>query len=327
MVKPYENLFNSFNEYLAHYRKELAGRQPAELYEPENYILSLEAKRIRPLLCLIACDLFERDPQTALDAALAIEVFHNFTLVHDDILDNAPLRRGNPTVHTKWNTNIGILSGDVMLTKAFDVLYRYDAFQLKALQGIFIKTAVEVCEGQQLDMNFEQQVTVSVNDYIRMITYKTAVLLGCSLQMGAICGGATKADQQFIYEFGKQIGIAFQLLDDMLDVYAGDKAKFGKQVGGDIISNKKTYLLLKAFELADTDQKKKLEACLKEKDHEKKVNDVMEIYDALGIRTLVKAAADEHTQNAIKALNQLNMDRPKRRQLEELAVALLERTI
>ncbi|MGZ3885662.1 MAG: polyprenyl synthetase family protein [Bacteroidia bacterium] len=326
-MKHYEPLLTLFNAHLELYRTELSARQPKELYEPENYILALDGKRIRPLLCLLACDLYKASPEKALDAALAIELFHNFTLVHDDILDNAPLRRGKPTVHTKWNTNTGILSGDVMLTKAVDVLNRYDAALLKSLNTIFIKTAIEVCEGQQWDMNFETETSVTVSDYMRMITCKTAVLIGCSLQMGAVCGGAAEADQTHIYGFGKHLGIAFQLLDDMLDVYATDSKKFGKQVGGDIIANKKTFLLLKAFELADSNQKQRLERCLSLTDAASKVKGVMELYDQLNIKTLAQQAADEHTKKAIHYLQLIPADSDKKKQLEGLAHQLLNRTI
>ena len=228
-MQHYESFLSLFNLHLEKYRKDLSTKHPIELYEPENYILSLEAKRIRPLLALVACDLFDQDAKQALNSALAIEVFHNFSLIHDDILDKAPLRRGKPSVHEKWNTNVGILSGDVMLVKAFDILNNYDAAVLKPLLEVFIKTSVEVCEGQMLDMNFENSTSVTVNDYMQMISFKTAVLLGCSLQMGAICANAAGADQKHIYAFGKHLGIAFQLLDDMLDVYANDAKKFGKQ--------------------------------------------------------------------------------------------------
>jgi geranylgeranyl diphosphate synthase type II len=326
-VKHYEPLLSLFNAHLDHYRAELSSKQPKELYEPENYILSLDGKRIRPLLSLIACDLYDKDPKLALDAALAVEIFHNFTLIHDDILDNAPLRRGQATVHTKWNSNIGILSGDVMLAKAFDVLNRYNATLSKTLNTVFIKTSIEVCEGQQWDMNYEKDPSVTVKDYTRMITYKTAVLLGCSLQMGSICGGAPLSDQEHIYEFGKHLGIAFQLLDDMLDVYATNDLKFGKQIGGDIISNKKTYLLLKAFELANTSQKKQLQLSLSDRDPVKKVKGVMDIYDQLNIKLLSEEAADEHTKRAINYLHLINTGTDKKKCLEELAYQLLNRVI
>ncbi len=326
-MQAYQSLLSLFNGHLENYRNTLASKKPAELYEPENYILSLEAKRIRPLLALIACDLFEKDAKIALNAALSVEIFHNFSLIHDDILDKAPLRRGKPTVHEKWNTNIAILSGDVMLVKAFDILNNYDANTLKLLMNVFIKTSVEVCEGQQHDMNFESRNSVSVSDYLQMVTYKTAVLLGCSLQMGAICAEANANDQKNIYEFGKHLGIAFQLLDDMLDVYATDTKKFGKQIGGDILSNKKTYLLLKTFELSNTDQKQKLEALLNSPKAEEKIKGVMEIYDQFNIKTLVQQEADKHTKEAIGHLHLINADAEKKKSLEKMAIGLLNRDI
>jgi geranylgeranyl diphosphate synthase type II len=323
----YDLLLSQFSSHLENYRKALSSKQPIELYEPENYILSLDAKRIRPLLTLISCDLFDKDPKQALNAALAIEVFHNFSLIHDDILDKAPLRRGQKTVHEKWNVNVGILSGDVMMVKAFDILNGYDAETLKLLLNIFIKTSVEVCEGQQLDMNFENSSSITVNEYKQMITFKTAVLLGCSLQMGSICAKANAEDQNNCYEFGKHLGIAFQLLDDMLDVYSGDPKKFGKQLGGDILANKKTYLLLKALELANSKQKQDLQNLLSITDAEEKIKGIVAIYDALNIKDLVQEEANKHTNEAIKHLQLINADMNKKKALENMAHALLKREI
>lgn len=323
-MKTYQPLLELFNTHLDNYIKGLDKKQPRELYDPENYILSLGGKRIRPLLALIACDLFDKKPDEALNAALCVELFHNFSLIHDDVLDKAPLRRGQATVHHKWNTNIAILSGDVMLTKAFDVLKNYEALKLKTLLGEFTKTAVEVCEGQQMDMNFEERADVTVNEYIHMITNKTAVLLGCSLKMGAVCADANTIDSDHIYEFGKHLGIAFQLMDDLLDAYAeGDH--FGKQVGGDIISNKKTFLLLKAFELSAASKKEKLNAILAEKDPDKKVKDMLAVYNDLNIKAFCKQEADKHTKEAIKHLHDIKAKSEKKIALEEMAHALLNR--
>lgn len=299
--------------------------RPAELYEPISYILSLGGKRLRPLLCLAGCDVFDKPLDDARHAALAIELFHNFSLIHDDILDQAPLRRGRQTVHEKWSTNIAILSGDGMLVKSFESLCACDPAKIPALLRLFSETAMAVCEGQQLDMNFETQQGVTVDDYIRMITGKTAVLLGCSLQMGAVCAGADAGSQAHLYEFGKHIGIAFQLMDDVLDVYASDKGKFGKQVGGDILSNKKTFLLLKAFELADSTQRQALDRLLAHGRGDEKVQGVMTIYDQLRIRRLALAGADLHTQNALQHLEQLKADGTKKQQLREFALQLLNR--
>lgn len=327
-MKNYEALLNLFSEHLEKYRSGLLEKQPKELYEPENYILSLGGKRLRPLLSLIACDLFDKDPKLALNSALSVELFHNFTLIHDDILDNAPLRRNQPTVHTKWNTNIGILSGDVMMAKAYDMLNRYSATQLKSLLNIMLKTSIEVCEGQQLDMNFESSNKVTVSDYKQMITFKTAVLLGCSLKMGAINADAPETDTEHLYEFGKHLGIAFQLNDDILDAYASNE-KFGKQVGGDILANKKTFLLLKALELANADQKQKLDICLalgKERASEK-ISGTLGIFNELNIKTLAQNEADVHTKEAIRHLKLVNANHTKQKQLEEMALSLLNREI
>lgn len=324
-MKEYSHLISLFLEHLDSYKSHLSGKKPPELYEPESYILSLGGKRLRPLLSLLACDLFEKDPKLALDSALCVELFHNFSLIHDDILDAAPLRRNQPTVHTKWNTNIAILSGDVMLVKAYQVLQNYPAEQFQKLSVLFTQTAIEVCEGQQEDMNFECTNSVTVSDYIAMITKKTAVLLGCSLQMGAINCGASAKDQEHLYYFGKHLGIAFQLLDDLLDAYPPDASKFGKQVGGDIISNKKTFLLLKAFELADSSTKSKLSEQLENPIHAQKITNVLGIFDNLNIRELCIKEADHHTQKAIEHLQSIDAAEEKKQQLRRFANELLSR--
>lgn len=318
-----------FNSHLENYKAEVHLRRPRELYEPENYILSLGGKRLRPLLALISCDLFGKDPSLALNSALCVELFHNFSLIHDDILDEAPIRRNQPTVHTKWNTNIAILSGDVMLVKAFEVLKNYEAKEFSLLFSLFSKTSIEVCEGQQLDMNFENAATVSVDEYIDMITKKTAVLLGCSMQMGAINAGVSKTDQEHTYEFGKHLGIAFQLLDDLLDAYATDEKIFGKQIGGDIIANKKTFLVLKAQELANVEQAKKLNELFSKKknDPDKKVKEVLAIFNEIGVNALCRTEADKHTKIAIGHLQKVQADKNKLKQLEDFSLDLLKRII
>ncbi|MFN7911765.1 MAG: polyprenyl synthetase family protein [Bacteroidota bacterium] len=323
----YLSFSNGFNAYLSEYTTQLSNLSPKELYEPESYILNLSGKRVRPILALVACDLFEKDFKLALNAAAAVELFHNFSLIHDDILDAAPLRRSQPTVHMKWNTNIAILSGDVMLVKAFKQLERYPAEQFKQLCTIFSKTSIEVCEGQQNDMNFESRVDVSVDEYIEMITKKTAVLLGCSLQMGAICAGAGETDQNHLYEFGKHIGIAFQLLDDYLDAFAPDADKFGKQVGGDIIANKKTYLLLKTMQLANSAQKTELERLLLESDATLKVNGMLNLFNHLNVKSMCLEEADKHTKTAISELEKLTVNTVKKKDLEIFALNLLQRSI
>ena len=255
--------------------------EPKGLYEPINYILTLGGKRVRPLLCLLGCDLFGSPIDRAYPAALAVEFFHNFSLLHDDIMDNAPLRRGQPTVHERYNTNTAILSGDAMLVKAYEHLCRSEVQYLPTLMAVFNKMAVEVCEGQQYDMDFETTDDVSIDHYLEMIWLKTAVLLGAALQMGAIVGGATEDEAQLLYNFGVDLGVAFQLQDDLLDTY-GNPETFGKQVGGDILQNKKTFLLLKTFATASDEQQSELQTWLDNKDvnqSKEKVSAVRALYD------------------------------------------------
>ncbi|QJD94662.1 polyprenyl synthetase family protein [Mucilaginibacter robiniae] len=300
--------------------------QPAELYEPITYILSVGGKRMRPALLLMACDLFGGDVNNALHPALAIEVFHNFTLVHDDIMDNAPLRRGKVTVHEKWNPNVAILSGDVMLVEAYKLMMQVDASILREVLEIFSNTAVGVCEGQQFDMNFERQVNVEIADYLNMIRLKTAVLLGCALKIGALIGGATMVDADLLCTFGEQLGIAFQLQDDILDVY-GDPDKFGKQVGGDIISNKKTYLLLKALELADAQIKTNLHQWLEatQFDSIEKVKAVTTIYNQLDVRQHAEQEMYNFTTQAFSALDKVNLPSDRKQFLRDFADSLMVR--
>lgn len=271
------------------------GESPKELYEPIEYILSLGGKRIRPLLSLLTYGMYNSFPEKILKQASAIEVFHNFTLMHDDIMDQAPLRRGQDTVHEKWNANIAILSGDVMLVRAYDLLLETDPTLLPEIIKLFNKTAAEVCEGQQFDMNFESLSEVKEEEYINMIRLKTAVLLGCSLKMGAMLGGAGEVESDKLYDFGVNVGIGFQLKDDLLDVYA-DQTKFGKQVGGDIISNKKTFLLIKALELATEKDSEELQywLSLTEFDKQEKVDSVKAIYEKLGIKNLTEAKMNSY---------------------------------
>jgi geranylgeranyl diphosphate synthase type II len=325
-VHSYSHLSDLLNEALGKEQTALQALSPKEMYEPMGYIIGLGGKRVRPLLTLIGCELFGADPQKALNGALAVELFHNFSLIHDDILDNAPLRRGHATVHEKWNHNIALLSGDGMMVKAFEILSQGEEQHIPTLLKLFSKTGIEVCEGQQEDMNFETQEQVSVEDYLHMITNKTAVLLGCSLQMGAICAGAPALDQAHLYEFGKHVGIAFQILDDILDVYA-DHDKFGKQVGGDIISNKKTFLLLKAFELADSAQQKALRTLLSDKaiTNSDKVSQVTALYDALHIKDIASREANLHTEVALKHLAEIAADATKKEHLKHFAENLLNR--
>ncbi len=299
---------------------------PHELYQPIKYSLDLGGKRLRPALLLLANDLFEGKSEDAINAALAIEIFHNFTLVHDDIMDNAPLRRNKPTVYKKWNSNIAILSGDVMLVNAFQFLAKSNPNYLPEIFELFNKTAIEVCEGQQFDMNFERLENVSIDDYLNMIELKTAVLLGASLKMGAILANANPADANHIYEFGKNLGIAFQLMDDMLDLY-GDPEKFGKQIGGDIIANKKTYLLLKAKELAKNELKNELDYCLTSKtiDATSKIKRVTKIFNALKIKQIVLNEMDLFYNTALTHLDSIEVPQEKKQIFENFAKALMNR--
>lgn len=308
-----DNILQDFENFI---QKHPYGQSPSELYEPISYIMNLGGKRIRPLLTLMAYSLYRDDYGAILGPAAAVEVFHNFTLMHDDIMDNAPLRRGQATVHEKWNHNVAILSGDVMLVKAYDLLLgvENDLFPIVVRQ--FNKVAAEVCEGQQHDMNFESRDHVSEAEYIDMIRQKTAVLLGFSLWLGAILARASEDDAQKMYEFGVNIGIGFQLKDDLLDVYA-DQAKFGKQVGGDIISNKKTFLLIKARELAQHPSKELLGNWIKSQafDRSEKVREVKKIYDELGIKALTETKMQEYFKKGFDGFSQLEVPNQKMKQL------------
>ena len=299
---------------------------PKDLYEPITYIMGLGGKRIRPVLVLMAAELFGKNPEDAIHAAMAIEVFHNFTLVHDDIMDNAPLRRGQQTVHEKWSTNTAILSGDVMMVEANKNLAKIDTQFLKEALNTFNATAQGVCEGQQLDMDFETRDDVSIEEYINMIRLKTAVLLGGALKLGAIISDASAEDAELIYQFGENIGIAFQLHDDILDVYA-DPEKFGKQVGGDIIANKKTFLLLKAFELAEGKKLADLKYWteLQEFDSTEKVEAVKSIFDALNIQNIAKESMDYYKNKALEVFTKINVSDEAKSNLLELTNQLMDR--
>jgi len=299
---------------------------PAELYEPISYILALGGKRMRPALLLMACDLFGGDVEAALSPALAIEVFHNFTLMHDDIMDNAPIRRGRVTVHEKWNKNVAILSGDVMLIEGYKLMMRVRDNILRQVLDIFNATAVGVCEGQQLDMTFETSNNISIGEYINMIRLKTAVVLGGALKIGALIGEARQEDADLLSTFGEQLGIAFQLQDDILDVY-GNPEKFGKQVGGDIISNKKTYLLIKALELVNDEQAIELDKWLscKQFNIAEKVAGVTEIYNRVNVRQYAENEMQAYAGKAFEALEQINLPEESKQYLRDFADGLLIR--
>ncbi len=299
---------------------------PAELYEPIKYILSIGGKRMRPALLLMACDLFGGKVEDALSPALAIEVFHNFTLMHDDIMDNAPLRRGRTTVHERWNQNVAILSGDVMLIEGYKLMMQVENRLLRQILDIFNNTAVGVCEGQQIDMEFEQRNDVVIDEYINMIRLKTAVVLGGALKIGALIGGAELKDAELLSDFGEHLGIAFQLQDDILDVY-GDPEKFGKLVGGDIISNKKTYLLIKALELAKDEKALELTDLLINKKFEntEKVKAVTDIYNSLDVRQYAETAMQCYADKAFKALDEINLPDDHKQYLRDFADGLMVR--
>ena len=314
-------------EFLNYLEKQRFLKEPSKLYEPVDYILKLGGKRLRPVLTLIASELFGTDYKNALPAAMAIEVFHNFSLVHDDIMDDAPLRRGQPTVHEKWDTNTGILSGDVMLINSYEFLEGYDPKVLKELFLVFNKTLIEVCEGQQYDVDFETRTDVTIPEYLKMIEYKTSVLIGAALKMGAIVAGASEANREHVYEFGRNLGIAFQLQDDYLDAF-GDPETFGKQVGGDIIENKKTFLYLKALELGTEDDSNQLFELF---DHsvqasENKVAAVKELFIKTGSDEATKQEIQKFTQKAFSSLEKIDASQEGILLLRALGTNLMERS-
>ena len=314
-----------FLNYLETYTKD---REPKNLYEPVNYILQLGGKRLRPVLTLLACDCFDGDYKMALNAALSVEVFHNFSLVHDDIMDDAPLRRGKQTVHEKWDVNTGILSGDVMLIMAYQLFENYKPEVFQALAKLFSKTATEVCEGQQYDVDFETRNDVTIPEYLKMIEYKTAVLVGAAMKMGAIVAEVSEDDQNTIYDFGRYLGIAFQLQDDYLDAF-GNPETFGKQVGGDIIENKKTYLYLKAMEFAPEEDKMELLKYFSSQpeNSEDKIKDVKHIFTKTNAKTATKEAVEMYTEKAFAVLKLLNISEEKKLVLKQFGLGLMTRNV
>lgn len=319
---------NSLEKYLKRVEEAVALHKfpphPAELYSPMSYILSLGGKRIRPVLALMSGEAFGKSFSETINAAMAVEFFHNFSLIHDDIMDKAPLRRGNPTVHEKWNTNIAILSGDGMLIEAYKLFENYPPEITLSLMRLFNKTATEVCEGQQMDMNFESRNDVTLDEYIKMIQLKTAVLLGCSLQMGAIIGQANEEDQKNIYRFGLNLGTAFQVQDDYLDVYA-DQQKFGKQVGGDILANKKTFLSLLALQKANEFEKNQLISIQHISNPEEKINLTKELYAQLKVDELSLQEINVNYQAAMENLQALNIDENYKSMFKDLGNYLMNR--
>ncbi|MEC3905900.1 polyprenyl synthetase family protein [Tamlana sp. 2201CG12-4] len=320
-----EKYQEDFIKYLEEYT---TFREPKNLYEPVTYILNLGGKRLRPVLTLMTADIFNENYKVALNAALSIEVFHNFSLVHDDIMDDAPLRRGKKTVHEKWDINTGILSGDAMLIMAYQLFENYEAHVFQALAKLFSKTALEVCEGQQYDVDFETRQDVSISEYLKMIEFKTAVLIGAAMKMGAIVAGASPEDQHHIYEFGKNLGIAFQLQDDYLDAF-GDPKTFGKQVGGDIIENKKTYLYLKALEFSNKEDSAALERLFSSTpdDPTDKIEGVKSLFISSGSAVETKQAIQVYTDMAFRVLQSLNISNDKKELLEAFGNSLMNRTV
>jgi geranylgeranyl diphosphate synthase type II len=300
--------------------------QPSELYDPINYILSLGGKRIRPALVLLANDMFGGDIDNAIKPAMGVELFHNFTLLHDDIMDKALLRRGNATVHTKWNDNVAILSGDAMFIKAYQLMVQCNPSILSRVLEIFNTTSLGVCEGQQYDMNFETRDDVTIDEYMKMIEYKTSILLAACLQIGAVIAGASLSNADLMYEFGKNMGIAFQLQDDYLDIF-GNEANFGKEIGKDILSNKKTFLLLKALELAKGETKLQLEQWINAKSFNtnEKIKAITHIHKSLGIDKMTIDASNQYFSQALEALKKVNLDENKKEQLRLFLKSIQER--
>ena len=314
-----------FEKYLNAYTPP---RTPQNLYNPVSYFLALEGKRIRPILTLLSCDLFNGNYKDSLDAALAVEVFHNFSLVHDDIMDEAPLRRGNQTVHQKWDLSTAILSGDVMLILAYQLFENYNKNIFVALAKLFSKTAVEVCEGQQLDIDFSKLNDINSTKYLNMIELKTAVLIGASMKMGAIVAKASDNEQENIYEFGKNLGIAFQIQDDFLDTF-GDEKKFGKVIGGDIIENKKTLLYVKSMEIFTEQDKTELTKLYSSThlDESKKIEEVKELFLKYNIPSIIEKEINYYTQFAFKKLDNLNINDHKKDFLFDFGNSLMKRKI
>jgi geranylgeranyl diphosphate synthase type II len=324
-MKAIEIYQKHFLSYLKDYNTE---RDPKNLYEPVQYILNLGGKRLRPILTLMTADCFGGDVNKALDAALAVEVFHNFSLIHDDIMDDAPLRRGQQTVHEKWDLNTGILSGDAMLIMAYQLFENYPPETFQNLLTLFSKTALEVCEGQQYDIDFETRNEVSIAEYLKMIEYKTAVLVAAAMKMGATIAGASDEDQNRCYEFGKNLGIAFQLQDDYLDAF-GNPETFGKQVGGDIIENKKTYLFLKALEFSSENDRQKLRHLFNatNTDSKTKVESVKQIFTTSGSAEATKKAITSYTKKAFEVLQALTISDKNKQILKDFGTQLMTRDV
>lgn len=320
------------SELLDNFNAHIAGleftRTPKGLYAPVEYVLSMGGKRIRPVLMLMAYNLYQEDVTRIYAPATAIEVYHNYTLLHDDLMDRADRRRGKETVHKVWNDNTAILSGDAMLVLAYQYMAECPAAFLKELMDLFSLTALEICEGQQMDMDFEQRNDVSADEYLEMIRLKTAVLLAASLKIGARMGGASEEDACRLYDFGMNIGVAFQLKDDLLDVY-GDVDVFGKNIGGDILCNKKTYLLIKALEHADEDQRKHLERWINAESFQPdvKIAAVTELYNQIGVKEICENKMAEYSSRAMESLASVNLAGEKKEELKKIIENLMHREV
>lgn len=320
----------SFNElaelFEASIQKLDLPKEPKLLYQPIEYTLANAGKRLRPVMCLMAANLFSDKVEDALEAAKAIEVFHNFTLLHDDLMDQAPIRRGEATVYKKWNDNIAILSGDAMLIKAYQVLEGIDTKDFKQISNVFSKFALEVCEGQQHDMDFEDRMDVSLEEYINMIRLKTSVLFAGAMQIGAILYGATEKEQEALYSIGLNFGLGFQLQDDYLDSF-GDVKTFGKKIGGDIIANKKTFLLIKALEEANSEQLAELNFCISSdfENEQEKIDRVKNIYSNIGVDQEIKSEIAAYFNKALDSINNLEVNSEKKKTLVSLIDKLMDR--
>lgn len=315
----------AFLKYLNDFRIE---KEPQSLYGPVSYMLRLSGKRLRPTLTLLTTEIFDCNYEKSLNAALSIEVFHNFSLIHDDIMDDAPLRRGQATVHEKWDINTGILSGDAMLIMAYQLFENYDAKTFQSLAKLFSKTALEVCEGQQYDMDFETREDVSIEDYLKMIECKTAVLVGAAMKMGAIVANASDSDQEKIYDFGKNLGIAFQLQDDYLDAF-GNPNTFGKQVGGDIIENKKTILYLKAMQFSSVEDRLQLQHLfdINPSDSTEKIETTKQLFMSSGAAEATQTEIKNFTNQAFSILDTLSISEKKKAILKQFGVELMNRNV
>lgn len=322
-MKTADEILKMVNEFLDHLSYD---RKPESLYEPIKYVLSMGGKRIRPTLMLLAYNLYKENPEDILMNACALETYHNYTLLHDDLMDNADMRRGHLTVHKKWNNNTAILSGDSMLVLAFQRMMQCDTKHLKDILDLFTVTALEIGEGQQYDMEFETRNDVKEEEYIEMIRLKTSVLLACALKIGAILADASAEDADNLYKFGEQIGLAFQLQDDYLDVY-GDSKVFGKEIGGDITSNKKTYMLINAFNKANDAQRKELTRWVSARDFDRneKVDAVTHLYNEIGIDQLAQDKIAYYFAQSKKYLDAVNVPEEKKEELRKYAQKMMKR--